>query len=36
MVDPDQIEAEMHCGILSIKLVKKPEARRKRIEIKSN
>jgi len=36
MVDPEQIEAEMHCGILSIKLVKKPEARRKRIEIKSN
>jgi len=35
MVDPDQIEAEMKCGILSIKLVKKPEARRKRIEIKS-
>jgi HSP20 family protein len=36
MVDPEQIEAEMHCGILSVKLVKKPESRRKRIEIKSN
>lgn len=35
MVDPDNIEAEMRSGILSIKLVKKPEARQKKVLIKS-
>lgn len=35
MVDPDNIEAEMRCGVLSIKLMKKPEARRKKVLIKS-
>jgi HSP20 family protein len=35
MVDPDKIEAEMHDGILSIKLLKKPEAQQRKIPIKS-
>jgi HSP20 family protein len=35
MVDPDKIEAEMRSGVLSIKLVKKPEARRKKVTIKA-
>jgi HSP20 family protein len=34
-VDPDNIEAEMRCGVLSIKLMKKPEARRRKVLIKS-
>jgi HSP20 family protein len=35
MVDPDNIEATMHGGVLSIKLMKRPEARRKKVLIKS-
>ncbi len=35
MVDPDNIEAEMRGGVLSIKLMKRPEARRKKVLIKS-
>lgn len=35
MVDPDNIDAEMRCGVLSIKLMKRPEARPKKVLIKS-
>lgn len=36
VVDPDSIEAEMHNGILSVKLMKKPEAQPKKVAIKSD
>ncbi len=35
MVDPEKIEAEMHDGVLSIKLVKRTDSQRRRIEIKT-
>jgi HSP20 family protein len=34
VVDPETIEAEMHDGVLSVKLTKRPEAQPKKIAIK--
>ena len=35
VVEPDSIEAEMHDGILSVKLMKKPEAQPKKVAIRA-